>query len=102
MGLFSRKEKRKPQTVDIENEINRIAKCMYDYEGKIESVVVDKIFISERDYQMIWKGICKVIAEVVEEQGQGLASTETFKVISKGQNIANRIIDKLYEIDWNY
>lgn len=102
MALFSRREKRKTQIVNVDIEINRIAKFMWEYEGKIETIVAEKIFIAEADYNAISKGINKVISEVVEEQGQGLDKTEIFKAIVKGQNLVSRIIDKLYDIDWNY
>ena len=100
MGLFSRREKRKPQTVDIENEINRIAKYMWEYEGRIEMIVADKIFITEGDYNAISKGLTKVITEVVAGQTDDI--NQQIRAISKGQNIVSRIIDKVYEVDWSY
>lgn len=102
MGIFSRKEKRKPQVIDIDNEINRISKYMREYEGKIETISVDKIFITERDYNKITSGMTKLIVEIVEEQSQSVDVNKNFPIISRGQNIANRIITKLYDVDWIY
>lgn len=97
MGLFSRKEKRKPQDVDIYAEVERIAQFMYEYEGRTELIDVPKILISERDYNLIAKEISRVIIDTLQEKG-----IEDFKIISQGQKTANRIIDKIYDIEWNY
>lgn len=102
MGIFSRKEKRKPQVIDINNEIHRVGKYMWEYEGAVESISVDKILITERDHNAILSGISKIIVEVIEREGQGLDKTQLFQAISRGQNLASRIIDKLYDVDWIY
>ena len=102
MGLFSRTNKRKPQIIDVDNEINRIAKYMWEFEGKVESISVEKILITERDYQIIWNGICKIINDAIEKESQGLDKMQGIQVINRGQKLANRIIDKLYDIEWIY
>lgn len=102
MGLFSKREKRKPQIVDVDNEIHRISKYMYEFEGRIESIIVEKILITEKDYHSISTGLTKIIAETIEEQSIHLNKTQSFTAISKGQNLVSRIIDKLYDIDWVY
>lgn len=100
MGLFSRNNKRKPQTVDIDSEINRIGKYMW--ESEVESISAEKVLITERDYQAIWNGICKIINDAIEKESHNSDKMQNIQAISRGQKLANRIIDKLYEIEWNY
>lgn len=50
MNSSGRTDKRISQTVKIDEEIHRIAKYMWEYEGKIEAISVNKILITERDY----------------------------------------------------
>ncbi len=102
MGFFNKFTQKRPQIVNVDDEIHRIATYMWEYEGNVESISIDKILISEEDYNAIWKGICKIIADVVVEEAQGIDETQCCQLISRGQNLANRIIDKLYDIEWEY
>lgn len=102
MGLFSRTNKRRPQIIDIDNEIHRIAKFMWESESKVESITVEKILISERDYHAIWNGICKIISDAIGKESQNFDQRQALQAITGGQKLANRIIDKLYDVEWVY
>lgn len=99
LNLFNKK---KPQVINIYEEIHRIAKYMWEYEGRVEAISVNKILITERDYHAIWDGICQIIRNSIEKEGQNLPQMQQIQVIIRGQNLANRIIDKLYDIEWIY
>lgn len=75
---------------------------MWEYEGRVEAISVKEILITERDYNAIWDGICQIIRNSIEKEGQNLPQMQQIQAISRGQNVANRIIDKLYDIEWKY
>jgi hypothetical protein len=102
MGLFSRKDKRKPQSVDLNNEITRVSKMFYECQGKVENITVDKTFISEYDYNAIQKGITKVIGEVIEEKGYNSDKMDNVHAMIKAQKAAFAVIEKMYDVDWVY
>lgn len=99
LSLFNKK---KTQVINIDEEIHRIAKYMWEHGERVEAISADKILITERDYNAIWDRICQIIRNSIENEGQNLPQMQQIQVISRSQNVANRIIDKLYDIDWKY
>lgn len=99
-NLFNRPSKRKPEIVDVNAEIQRISKYMVEYDERVGLISEDKILITEKDYRAIWYGIGQVINDSVKNHN--LDKMQSFQIISRFQNLANRIIDKLYDIDWVY
>ena len=103
-NLFGKK--RKHQDVDVNEEVKRILHYMVECKGSPSSIITEKIFISEAAYHAIWSEVCEVLKEKsiksFEQKGQNPNSPQWLKYYNLKTTIADKIIDRLYEIDWVY
>ncbi len=100
LNLFGKR--REPQTIDVDYEIGRVANYMNDYYDCIHEINVPKKYIVERDYLSIWHGICSIIRNSVTNvcDTECLSGNHQWNLSSDMTNVAAKVIDKLYEIDW--
>ena len=103
-GLF--KKKREYSDISIEEEVHRVVEYIDKYGGHLDSIQVEKKFIREHDYSLISRGVRDVILQGAEnirkEYGLGKQDDRIWKIISRGLNLSQAVIQKLYDIDWRF
>lgn len=101
-GLF--KKKREYSDINIEEEVHRVVEYIVKYDGHLDSIKVEKKFIQENDYFLISRGVRDVILQGAEntrkEYSLGEQDDRIWKIISRGLNLSQAVIQKLYDIDW--
>lgn len=77
-------------------------KSLEHYYDCIHEINVPKKYIVERDYLSIWHGICSIIRNSVTNvcDTECLSGNHWWNLSSDMTNVAAKVIDKLYEIDW--
>lgn len=103
-GLF--KKKREYSDISIEEEVHRVVEYIDKYDGHLDSILVEKKFIRENDYSLISRGVRDVILQGAEnirkEYDLDERDGRIRKIISRGLDLSQAVIQKLYDIDWRY
>lgn len=72
----------------------------------MDSILVEKKFIRGNDYSLISRGVRDVILQGAEnirkEYDLDERDGRIRKIISRGLDLSQTVIQKLYDIDWRY
>ncbi len=96
--------KRRPVNVVINDEVERILQFM-PLEN-LSAITVEKKLISERAFKIILSTVSDYILKSINNEYDSLGipkdNNKSINLYSRLVDKASRIIDILYDIDWNY